>query len=208
MVVGGASRHALEIYDIFISQNKSDLIFYDDVNQLDTLCFANKYPIICSLDDLSKVFSKNKQFVLGLGGTTNRFLVAQKFRSIGGELTSIISNNALIGTYDVHLGQGINIMNYVMISSSVTIGEGSLINAFASIHHNVKIGNYTEISPSATLLGGAVVGNFCSVGAGAIILPNIEIGNNVIIGAGAVVTKDIQSNTTAVGIPAKIIKNK
>lgn len=208
MVVGGASRHALEIHDILISQKNRDLIFFDDVNKLDTFLFAEKYPIIDSLEELRMIFLKKEQFVLGLGGPSSRFLVSQKFKSIGGELTSIISNNALIGTYNVQLGRGINIMNYVMISSSVMIGEGSLINAYASIHHNVKIGKYSEISPRVSLLGGAVVGDFCSIGAGAVILPNITIGNNVTIGAGAVVTKDINSNVTAVGIPAKIINKE
>ena len=39
-----------------------------------------------------------------------------------------------------------------------------------------------------------------------IIMPNVKIGNNVIIGCGAVVTKNIQDNSVAVGVPAKVIE--
>ena len=36
---------------------------------------------------------------------------------------------------------------------------------------------------------------------------NIKIGDNVKIGAGSVVLNDIPENSTAVGVPAKIINN-
>jgi serine acetyltransferase len=45
-------------------------------------------------------------------------------------------------------------------------------------------------------------------GVGAVILGNIRIGDNVHIGANAVVTEDIPNDSTAVGIPAKLIHKK
>ena len=47
-----------------------------------------------------------------------------------------------------------------------------------------------------------------TVGSGAVILPGIRVGANAIIGAGAVVTKNVEKNTTAVGVPARQIKEK
>ena len=44
------------------------------------------------------------------------------------------------------------------------------------------------------------------VGAGAKILGNFEIGSNSKIAAGAVVLRDIPENSTAVGIPAHVVK--
>lgn len=43
------------------------------------------------------------------------------------------------------------------------------------------------------------------IGCGSKILGNITIGDNVKIGSNAVVIKDIPSNSTAVGIPCKIL---
>lgn len=45
-------------------------------------------------------------------------------------------------------------------------------------------------------------------GAKATIIGNITIGNNVKIGAGAVVVKDVPSNSTVIGVPARIIKRR
>ena len=49
------------------------------------------------------------------------------------------------------------------------------------------------------------IGNNVIIGCGAKLLGNINIGDNVRIGANAVVLIDVKDNTTAVGIPAKII---
>ena len=46
------------------------------------------------------------------------------------------------------------------------------------------------------------------MGRRAIILPGVCIGNGSVIGAGAVVTKDIPPFSVAVGVPAKVIKDR
>ena len=48
----------------------------------------------------------------------------------------------------------------------------------------------------------------CLIGAGAKILGNITIGKNSKVGANAVVLHNVPSNTTVVGIPAKVIKTR
>nr|WP_255526819.1 hypothetical protein [Methylophilus sp. 14] len=51
-----------------------------------------------------------------------------------------------------------------------------------------------------------VIGDNVDIGAYAQILGGVRIGNNVKIGAMSVVLEDIPANSTAVGIPAKVIK--
>lgn len=46
------------------------------------------------------------------------------------------------------------------------------------------------------------------IGARAIILGNITIGRNSKIGAGAVVLMDVPPNCTAVGVPARIVRQE
>lgn len=50
------------------------------------------------------------------------------------------------------------------------------------------------------------VGNNVWIGGNVCVMPGVTIGDNVVIGAGSVVTKDIESNSVAVGNPAKVIK--
>jgi sugar O-acyltransferase (sialic acid O-acetyltransferase NeuD family) len=208
MIVAGSKRHAKEIVQLFHQVNdSSNLFFFDDVSEFSDELFLGKHTILRSLEDVKKhfvLFSPN--FVLGVGNPLFRFQLTEKLERIGGILTSIISNNALVGNYNVNLGHGLNIMNQVMISNDVQIGKGSLINAYSSIHHDAIIGDYCEVSPHSVLLGGCVLGDFVRVGANATILPDIKIGSRVTIGA--VVTCDLPAGCVAVGVPARILNNR
>lgn len=78
-------------------------------------------------------------------------------------------------------------------------------------NHILHIGSGTIIYQNVTLGGlkgkhGPIIGHNCIIGAGAVILGEVKIGDNVHIGANAVVLKDIPDNCTAVGVPAKIVK--
>lgn len=170
--------------------------------------FLSKFEILNCLKDAEEYFqSKDPRFILALGNPIHRKLVANKLTHIGGKLTSILANSAILGKYEVELSDGLNIMHHVMISNSVKIGQGTLINAFSSIHHDTTIGKFCEVSPHAVLLGGSSLGNFTSVGANATVLPNVSIGSNVVVGAGAVVTKDLPDNCVVYGVPARLIRN-
>lgn len=207
MVVAGASRHAKEILDLLYGQNQvDDLRFFDDVTVNGPDLFYERFPIVHGVDELPPIFQNDNRFVLGLGNPKARAVVAKKLLQAGGKLHTVVAASARIGQFQVSIGAGVNIMEFVLISSSVVIGEGSLINAYAAIHHDVTVGAYSEISPRATLLGGASVGDFCSVGSGAIILPNVKVGNHVVIGAGSVITQPIADNSVVVGVPGRVIK--
>lgn len=80
------------------------------------------------------------------------------------------------------------------------------------LHHTTVIGSNTLIYQNVTVGGrngefGAVIGNNCTICAGTCILGHIIIGDNVNIGANAVVLHDIPSDSTAVGVPARIIRH-
>jgi acetyltransferase-like isoleucine patch superfamily enzyme len=45
------------------------------------------------------------------------------------------------------------------------------------------------------------------VGMGALVLPERRVGANAIVGAGAVVTRHLPDGVTAVGVPARVIRN-
>lgn len=50
------------------------------------------------------------------------------------------------------------------------------------------------------------IGNDCWFGANVVVCPGVTIGDGCVIGAGSVVTRDIPSNTVAVGVPARVIR--
>jgi sugar O-acyltransferase (sialic acid O-acetyltransferase NeuD family) len=204
MLIVGAGGHAKELLGILKQQKASDgVFFYDDVTKdLPTLLF-NQFKILQNEHEAKAVLNGDPRFIVGVGNPIFRFQLAEKFTSWGGELTSLISSSASIGSFNVNLGEGLNIMTGAVVTEGVTVGKGSLIHVQASLHHDSKIGEYCELLPGSHVLGNVTIGDFTSVGSGAIILPKLKIGNHVTIGAGAVVTKNIEDGLTIKGIPAK-----
>lgn len=84
--------------------------------------------------------------------------------------------------------------NGIVIHPKVIIGNNCLIFQQTTIGTNHK----SSIPP--------VIGDHVDIGAGAKILGNVQIGHLSKIGANSVVTKNVPSNSTAIGIPAKIQK--
>ncbi len=104
----------------------------------------------------------------------------------------------------------------IEIHPGATIGKGFFIDHGTG----VVIGETTEIGDNCVIyqgvtLGGTgketgkrhpTIGNNVMIGAGAKVLGPIKIGNNVKIAAGAVVLNDIPDNSTAVGVPARVVR--
>jgi sugar O-acyltransferase (sialic acid O-acetyltransferase NeuD family) len=107
-----------------------------------------------------------------------------------------------------HVVHGKNIMlcEGTIVGPGVTIGNHLTCRLGSIISHEVTIGDFVYISPGVNVCGNVHLKDGCDIGAGVTILPRRTIGRNTIIGAGAVVTMDMPDNVTAVGIPARIIK--
>ena len=76
-----------------------------------------------------------------------------------------------------------------------------------TVGHDITIKSYASFMPSVNISGEVIIHEAVYVGTGAKIINQLEIGENTIVGAGAVVSKSLPSNCTAVGIPAKVIKD-
>lgn len=209
MLIIGAGGHAKELLSILLSNPlyiDSIIMFFDNKNPNNKLLY-NSYSILNKPEEVLSYFREvGTSFAIGIGGTHKRKFMSLLIEELGGVLQSIIAPTSRIGIYDMNLATGLNIMDFTIVSNSVSIGRGTLINSFSSIHHDVQIGEFCEISPRATILGNVKIGNFTAIGAGAVVLPRINIGNNVVVGAGSVVTKDIDDNVIVMGVPARIIR--
>jgi sugar O-acyltransferase (sialic acid O-acetyltransferase NeuD family) len=208
MLIVGAKGFAKEVLEIFHQMNQTkNLVFFDDVNDEIKGSLYGEFPILKTADEVLDNFSTiDNRFTIGIGNPILRKKLCDRFLSFGGIFTSTISPLANIGSYDIEIGSGTNILSGVTISNSSKIGMGCLVYYNCIITHDCKIGDFAEISPSVNLLGRCNIGSFSQIGSNSTILPDRIIGKNVVIGAGSVVTKDIPDNCVAVGAPAKIIK--
>jgi sugar O-acyltransferase (sialic acid O-acetyltransferase NeuD family) len=208
MLIVGARGFAKEVIEVFhqLKQLK-DIAFYDDLNSEIGEFLYGTFPILKNESEAISFFNKNgNTFTIGIGNPLLRCKLYNKFKRLGGEFTSCISPKAIIGSYDIVIDEGTNILSNATISNSVKIGKGCIVYYNVIITHDCRIGDFVELSPNAIILGRCRIDDFSQIGSNATILPDINIGTNVIVGAGSVVTKDIPDNCVAVGSPAKVIK--
>lgn len=95
-------------------------------------------------------------------------------------------------------------------AGGVIIGENVGIGPCVKIHaaRHKELGTDIPILFSGLEFLEIKIGNDCNVGIGAVILPGVEIGKGSKIGANAVVNRSIAEYSVAVGIPAKVIKQR
>jgi acetyltransferase-like isoleucine patch superfamily enzyme len=107
---------------------------------------------------------------------------------------------------DVWIGQQVffHSAGGLFIGDRVGIGPG--VRIITSFHR--EEGWSKPILQSALEYAPVKVGADCDIGAGSVILPGVTIGSGVQIGAGSVVTSDIPKNTVAVGVPARVIRER
>lgn len=103
---------------------------------------------------------------------------------------------------EIHPGATIGRRFFIDHGMGVVIGETAVIGDDVLMYHGVTLGGTSlEQKKRHPTLGNGVL-----IGMGAKIIGDILIGDGARIGANAVVTRDVPANSTAVGIPAKVIK--
>ena len=110
----------------------------------------------------------------------------------------------LITGIEIHPGAKIGKNLVIDHGMGVVIGQTAEIGDECLIYHGVTLGgvNMTPVKRHPTL------GNHVVIGAGAKILGAIFIGDHSRGGANSVVIRDVPANSTATGIPAKLVSSK
>ncbi len=106
----------------------------------------------------------------------------------------------------VEIGEGSIICAGTILTVDIRIGKHVIINLDCTVGHDAEIGNYTTIYPSVNISGNVTVGEEAELGTGTQIIQGKRIGDRAVLGAGTVVIRDIESDCTAVGSPAKVVK--
>ncbi|MDG5492250.1 NeuD/PglB/VioB family sugar acetyltransferase [Psychroserpens sp. SPM9] len=209
MIVVGAKGFAKEVLETLHQLNETDnLVFYDDVNPDVPKLLFDTFPILNTSKQAEDYFkSTDKKFTIGIGKPVLRKKVYDTFTKLGGVFSSTISKHAIIGSYDISIGEGSNILDQSIIANGVSVGKGAIIYYNVTLTHDVTIGDFVEISPGAQLLGRCTIKSYSQIGSHATILPDVVVGENVIVAAGAVVTKDVPSNCMVAGVPATVKKH-
>lgn len=117
----------------------------------------------------------------------------------------IISNISRFFTgIEIHPQARIGRRFFIDHGMGVVIGATTIIGDDVLLYQGVTLGGTgNEHGKRHPTLGNNIV-----VGSGAKVLGNIEIGSNSRIGAGSVVVDSVPENSTVVGIPGRIVRQK
>ena len=102
---------------------------------------------------------------------------------------------------EIHPGATIGKALFIDHGTGVVIGETTIVGDYVTIYQGVTLGGTGKDTGKRH----PTIGDRVTIGAGAKILGPIHIAAGTKIGAGSVVLTDTKTESTAVGIPARVI---
>lgn len=204
IIMVGAGGHAKVVIDLLRAMGKQ--VDYC-IGNFESPKFCLEVPVLEGDEKL--LYLRNQGYskaFIAIGCNMLRQQMANMVLNMGYDLVNAISPNAMISP-SVRIGNGVAVMTGAIINAASDIQDLTIVNTGATIDHDCKIGIGAHIGPQCALAGNVTVGNLSFLGVGSKVIPGIQIGPESILGAGSVVTRNIPGRVTAVGIPAKIIKN-
>lgn len=114
----------------------------------------------------------------------------------------IMGFTQFVTNIDLHPGATIGRRVFFDHAFGLVVGETAIVEDDVLVYQGVTLGGVNlnrGVKRHPTIKSGSVIG------AGAKVLGDIIVGNNCRIGSNSVVVKDVPNDSTAVGIPARVI---
>lgn len=106
------------------------------------------------------------------------------------------------------LGSGSIVYPGAMLDSDVQIGAHAVLNKGCTVGHDAVLADFVTLAPGVNIGGAVHIGEGVDMGIGSCTIQGVSIGSWSIVGAGAAVIDDLSANVTAVGVPARVIKQR
>jgi sugar O-acyltransferase (sialic acid O-acetyltransferase NeuD family) len=193
------------IEDINAKELTWDLLGYIDDNKEEHGKIKKGYKVLGGIDWLDE--NPDTYCVMGIGVGKTRELISDSIRDKVLGFPTLI-HPSVHASKHIEVGEGCILLPNALISGGSKIGNFVILNLACTIGHDVILEDYATVSPGANLSGYARVGRYSDIGTGATVRQLIKIGQNTVIGASSAVVSDIGDSCVAVGVPAKVIKQK
>ena len=175
----------------------------DNINSWNRI--INGYQIIGGMD-LLETLPLDTYVVIAIANYNVKKKIANKINNKF-KFATIIDPKVYIHDY-MTIGEGTIIYEGAIITANIQVGNHVIISPKCGIGHDSIIKDYVSLLWNVNVSGNDVIEEGVMMGSGSTIIQGKKIGKGSIIGAGAVVIDDIDSFTTAVGVPAKVVKKR
>ncbi|MGL4672997.1 acetyltransferase [Cetobacterium sp.] len=163
----------------------------------------NGYKVLGNLEYLNKQELANVVIAIGMGEIREKIIIQIKKHKF-----PILIHPSVIASRFLKIGEGSIICAGNILTTNITLGKHNIINLDCTIGHDAILEDYTTVLPSSNISGNVTIGQKTTIGTGTAIIQGMTIGKDCMVGAGSVVNKCIPNYSTAVGVPARIIKTK
>ena len=106
------------------------------------------------------------------------------------------------------IGAGCLITQGCILTADIRLGRHVLLNLGCTIGHDAVLEDFCSLMPHANVGGEAHLEAAVYLGTNATVINRVRVGTGTILGAGAVAVRDLPAGCTAVGVPARVIKNE
>lgn len=202
---GGVGREvSLIIQQINELELTWNLLGFIDDNTDNWGKIINGYSVIGGIDSL-EFLSNDTYIVIAIANYEVKKKIVNKVNNKF-KFATIVHPKVWIHDY-MTVGQGTIIYEGAILTANIEIGNHVIISPKCGVGHDSIIKDYVSLLWNVNVSGNDLIEEGVMMGSGSTVIQGKKIGKGSIIGAGAVVVNDIESFSTAVGVPAKVIKS-
>ncbi|WP_289129036.1 acetyltransferase [uncultured Clostridium sp.] len=202
---GGVGREvSLIIQQINELEQTWNLLGFIDDNTDNWGKVINGYSVIGGIDSL-EFLSNDTYIVIAIANYKVKKNIVNKINNKF-KFATIVHPKVWIHDY-MTVGQGTIIYEGAILTANIEIGNHVIISPKCGVGHDSIIKDYVSLLWNVNVSGNDLIEEGVMMGSGSTVIQGKKIGKGSIIGAGAVVVNDIESFSTAVGVPAKVIKS-
>lgn len=202
---GGVGREvSLIIQQINELEQTWNLLGFIDDNTDNWGKVINGYSVIGGIDSL-EFLSNDTYIVIAIANYKVKKNIVNKINNKF-KFATIVHPKVWIHDY-MAVGEGTIIYEGAILTANIEIGNHVIISPKCGVGHDSIIKDYVSLLWNVNVSGNDLIEEGVMMGSGSTVIQGKKIGKGSIIGAGAVVVNDIESFSTAVGVPAKVIKS-
>lgn len=145
--------------------------------------------------------------VLGVGSPAVKARLAERLRPQPIEWPALI-HPSVVRSNRVRLSFGTVIAAGSILTTNIIVQDFAMVNLACTIGHDCSLGAFSTLAPGVHVSGNVRIEEGVDIGTGTVLIPGVTVGAWSIVGAGTVVTQSLPNDCTAVGVPARVVKQR